>query len=288
MGQPHEVFVDRFNAALCKPPLAHILYNVEKKRWSAPFLKGIVHTSLLCEQQQICTHNEDHLLRVGQNTLFLHDLWQKRLENLLADELLLFGVLLHDIGYISQGLIWQNKSAINHPEKGAELLDLLRSSHWIKTPGRAEARAIIEEYAHLFFFIISSDTELSLKFAQHLLAYKKNGFPIGEPSYIAALSISLGDKLDYFLAERVKNVPTPPTYQENPYYFLCKAVKNYRLQVANNKLKYIATLDTDGLQFSKRGEWHAKTIQAGFENIWQLAHTYSELLGMTFEVVEYS
>ncbi|EKD87453.1 MAG: hypothetical protein ACD_36C00074G0001 [uncultured bacterium] len=216
------------------------------------FLKRIDKANLVCQQHQICNHDHKHHKRVLENALVINSILPKPFNERDIHTL----VLGHDIGYSCQGIVWVGKNAINHAQRGNEVLK------------RAAT-----------IFLRGQEKIAVVALINTLPTNTKEAIARLEATDPLPAAIKLADCLDYFHTDRVKHVPQPYPDEHN-YYFLAKSVTSYTIH--NEAPKTLAwTIDLKpGVD---KTLWES-TAQANFQQIFTLAELFAQRLHFTFRL----
>ncbi len=235
-----------------------------------------------CLAEQVCDHSQPHVEQAAQNGLVFLDMVHDALPNtldahLFSDSAVVFTLLVHDIGYGSPDVRWENQYAIGHEEAGSRMI-----TRFIETlPENSSQRQFLAPLLPSIVHAMSTDTDSR----EDIMATVFSAKHAASPEAIFSLLIMTADKVDYFRSGRIDAIPAPNTYAENPYYFLAWMVENYELVYDKEakKIHYVVHLyGEDKLSFEDRQErlalWQ-KEIRTHFPYVLELLEGMAYLTG---------
>ncbi len=194
-----------------------------------------------CLAEQICDHSQPHVQQVAHNGLVFLDMIHDSFGSegldpqLFSDPTVVFTLLVHDIGYASQDVSWENRHAIGHEIAGSQML-----INFVASSSQPAARSFLELLLPTIIYAIASDTDNRTEIMQAVHSAELN---LSQENLFALL-IMAADKVDYFRSGRITDIAPPRSYQENPYYYLAWMVENYELiyDRKEKKLHYVVHL----------------------------------------------
>lgn len=236
-----------------------------------------------CLAEQICDHSQPHVEQAARNGLVLLDIMQDTFQpgllhpQLFSDPAIVFTLLVHDIGYASPNVTWENRYAIGHEAAGSQMIAEL-----IESLPNGPTRSFLEPILPTILHAISTDTDnraeimTAVADAEQTLSQER----------IFTLLVMAADKVDYFRSGRIDNIPPPSTYAENPYYFLAWMVENYELVYDKEakKLQYVVHLyGEDAFSLEERKErlavWE-REVRTYFPHVLQLLEGITQITGV--------
>lgn len=259
----------RFSHVIATSPIKGILYG--SGEFPKKFAEVNSRIDAVCIREQICRHGLSHGQRVAQNAFVLADMiapTNEREGTLINDGNLAFLALVHDVGYADPSLVFEQKSAPDHPEASIRWLQGMQRDLMTAQDISPDARESLQ--------VINDNFDFYRSLIQGVSGSTNQEF------YTASNLLKLADKVDYFRAERVADVGVPKAFGDNAYFFLADAVEEYSLNATDRKIVYAVDL--------QRGwtvnQWQDAVYTHGYGWVFDIGEEFAQSIGRKFEIVE--
>lgn len=236
--------------------------------WRPGYRKLLDRIDAACRAHQVCEHGETHHVSVIDNAFILKDHCESHIGVSIPDEYAVLAVSGHDAGYGLSRARWEETVALDHAAAGKKFSRKFWGMYGDPCD-RLPDEAII-------FSAMDGTTAGRLSDAREILKR-----PQPDAQTMLPIVIKLADGFDYFRRDRLEGIPTPSSFEKNPYYFLADAVSSYRLESdrCNKVLRYIPRMDRS-VSFA----WWCEQTQQHYGAVWELAHAFGAITRSRFEI----